>query len=266
MLPYFQQPVFHVGRIPIHAFGIAVAIAVIVGIELAQRRSRLHGVDPKRYSSFVTWILVPGFIGAHLLDVIWYHPGEVLADPWRVLDFTAGLSSFGGFLGGLGGALGWRVRHGESLWPYADLTLSVFPVAWIFGRLGCTMAHDHPGIHTSANNPLAFAYPDGPRWDLGFLEMLFSIVLTIAIAPLWRRRRVEGTYVAIACLLYAPVRFGLDFLRADAQAGGDARYVGLTPAQWAAIALFAAGVVAARVAYRAAGMARRMPQPIRVAP
>jgi phosphatidylglycerol:prolipoprotein diacylglycerol transferase len=118
----------------------------------------------------------------------------------------------------------------------------VFPAAWAIGRLGCTLAHDHPGIHTSASNWLAFAYPDGPRWDLGFLEMLFSIALTIATALLWRKPRPLGTYISLTCLAYAPVRFALDFLRLPAEAEGDARYAGLTPAQWASFVLLAVGL------------------------
>ncbi len=30
--------------------------------------------------------------------------------------------------------------------PFADLILSVFPVAWVFGRSGCSVVHDHPGM------------------------------------------------------------------------------------------------------------------------
>lgn len=258
MLPYFEQPVFRLGPIPIHAFGIAVAAALFVGIELARWRARAYRIERAHLSSFFHWILVPGFITAHVLDAIWYHPHELLEQPWSLLDITSGLRSFGGFLGGLGGALAWRARTRQPLLPYADLTMSVFPVAWIFGRLGCTLAHDHPGLHTSATNPLAFAYPDGPRWDLGFLEMLFAVLLSICVVLLWRRERPRGTYIAVVCLLYSPVRFGLDFLRADDAAGGDARYLFLTPAQWAAMGLFAVGLVFARLVHEERGLARRV--------
>ena len=36
--------------------------------------------------------------------------------------------------------------------------------------------------------------------------------------------------------MYAPARFGLDFLRATDVARPDQRYAGLTPAQWACLA------------------------------
>ena len=66
---------------------------------------------------------------------------------------------------------------------------------------------------------------------------------------LGRKVRPTGFFIALVTLAYAPVRFLLDFLRETPAYGGDARYLGLTPAQYAALAMFAFGLaVAARVA------------------
>lgn len=257
MLPYFEQPHIDLGPIPIHAFGVLVAAAVFVGTELAAHRAKRVGIDPNTMTAFAMWLLVPGFLGAHVFEELWYHPAEVARDPAVLFDLFAGMSSFGGFLGAVLGAVAWRFTMDEPILPRIDVVMSVFPIAWAFGRAGCTVAHDHPGIGTTTSNPLAFAYPDGPRWDLGFLEMLFAIGLSIVFVALWRRPRAVGTYTAFACLAYAPVRFGLDFLRADAVGGGDARYAGLTPAQWACFVLGTLGLVALRAASEERGRARR---------
>lgn len=242
MLPYFDQPVLVLGPMQLYAFGLVVGLAVVVGIELAVWRGRHAGIDASEVQSFAIWVVGTGFVAAHLCDALWYHPDEVLRTPEILIELTAGLSSFGGFLGAIVGALAWRLRAHRTVLPLVENTLSVFPAAWAIGRLGCTLAHDHPGIHTSAGNWLAFAYPDGPRWDLGFLEMLFSIALAAVCALLWRKPRPLGTYIALTCLAYAPVRFALDFLRLPADAEGDARYGGLTPAQWASFVLLAVGL------------------------
>ena len=244
MLPYFEQPYVELGPMPIHAFGVLVLLAVVIGIESAARRAPSSGIDPNVMSAFALWILVPGFVGAHVFDSLWYHPEEVARDPSTLFDLFAGMSSFGGFLGAVIGALAWRLTTHEELLPYVDVVMSVFPLSWAIGRAGCTLAHDHPGVRASADNPLAFGYPDGPRWDLGFLEMLLALGLSVVFVLLWRVRPPRGTYVAIGCLVYAPARFGLDFLRADAAAGGDTRYANLTPAQWACTILLALGMFA----------------------
>ncbi len=257
VLPYFEQPVVHLGPLPIYAFGVLVVAAVLVGAELAARRAPVEGLDPRHVAAFSSWVVIPGFVGAHVFDLLWYHPIELSRDWSMMFDVGTGLSSFGGFLGALIGALFWRYRHGEPLFPYVETVLSVFPIAWVFGRLGCTLAHDHPGLLTSSENPFAFAYPGGARWDLGFLELLFAVALSVVFIRLWRRVPPRGTYTTIACLSYAPVRFCLDFLRAEPSIGGDARYALLTPGQWASIVLFFVGLGAARFVADERGRARR---------
>ena len=122
--------------------------------------------------------------------------------------------------------------------------------------------HDHPGARTTADTLVAVAYPsrpgDGvvthfgfiefihghdPRFDLGFLELLFAIVLAACFALTWRRRLPIGTYIIVSALAYSPVRFAMDFLRIPQSEGGDTRYAGLTPAQYGCIGLFLYGLV-----------------------
>lgn len=260
MLPYYEQPTFPLGPIDLYPFGVLVALAVIVGIELADWRARKTGLDTAAMSSFAIWVVGAGMIGAHLLDALWYHPAEVIAAPSSLLTITSGLSSFGGFVGALVGALAWRARTRLPVLPYIDATLSIFPLAWAIGRLGCTVAHDHPGARTSPANAIAFAYPDGPRWDLGFAEMLFALALAAVCARLWRRPRPTGTYVVWTALTYAPVRFALDFLRMPAELDGDARYGGLTPAQWGCIVLACIGMGMGWHMRDELGRARRAPR------
>jgi phosphatidylglycerol---prolipoprotein diacylglyceryl transferase len=169
--------------------------------------------------------------------------------------------------------LRWRPKP-MPLLPFADLVLSVLPLGWMFGRTGCATVHDHPGARAAADTLLAVAYPacypcrvsqgmltdlrpdetvsrlgfiefihgHEPRFDLGFLELLFTIVLAASFAITWRRKLPTGTYVIATALAYAPVRFVMDFLRVPDTLGGDTRYAGLTPAQYGCIALFVFGV------------------------
>jgi phosphatidylglycerol:prolipoprotein diacylglycerol transferase len=274
MIPYIHVPDLHIGPLPLHPFGILVATGVLVGTSVTNRRARALGYDLLKLNSFVTWMLVAGFILSHVLDELFYHWSEVVIRPWSLLMPWEGLSSFGGFVGALIGIVAWRyfvVADGDWRWrrrerphpilPYADLVLSVFPLGWVFGRAGCATVHDHPGARATADTLLAVAYPlragdgavthigfiqliDGhdPRFDLGFLELLFTIVLAACFALTWRRKLPVGTYVIAAALAYAPVRFAMDFLRIPESEGGDTRYWGLTPAQFGCIGLFLYGL------------------------
>jgi phosphatidylglycerol:prolipoprotein diacylglycerol transferase len=244
VLPYIHLPEIDLWGLPIHWFGILVAIGVIIGISLARWRAPKHGIPRDSLESFINWMLLCGFVGAHVLDSLFYHPDEVLRRPWSLLFIWEGLSSFGGFVGALIGILLWKKFRGggRPIFGYADLIVSVFPVAWIFGRMGCAVVHDHKGKLAAAPNLLTVAFPDGPHYDLGLLEMFYAILISAVCALLWRKPRPVGTYIAVVSILYAPVRFALDFLRVSSGPTGDPRYLGFTPAQWAAVALFLFGV------------------------
>ena len=136
-----------------------------------------------------------------------------------------------------------------------ECVASIFPVGWTLGRAGCAIVHDHLGVASSSRFAVQFgagpAEPYGlfilhhgsqPRFDLGLLEFLFSLALLGAFAATWRRKLPLGSYLVALCVLYPPVRFFLDFLRLGAADGGDERYVGLTPAQWACLGFFVTGV------------------------
>lgn len=223
--------------ISIKPFGSAVALGVYLGIWVTLRQGRRLGLDEGKLSSLVAWVVGGGFVAAHLLDVVFYSPERLLADPLVLFRLWDGLSSFGGFVGGAAGALIWRHFKRESLFRYGELLANSFPLGWAFGRLGCSIAHDHPGVRSEFW--LAMAYPGGGRFDLGFLELLLTIPLAVAFLVLQRQPKPGGFFLGSMMLAYAPCRFVLDFLRVTAidRAVADARYLNLTPAQWGCVVL-----------------------------
>jgi len=263
MLPYFEQPVWHLGPLSIHAFGVALAAAVWFGMTFAPRRFQRLGLDPRLGERLGRWMLVGGIAGAHLFSVLLYFPDKLRDDPWLILRVWEDISSFGGVLGGIAGALlffatrAGDVDRGQRL-AYLDGIAFVFPAALAIGRLGCALAHDHPGavttfplaislesgaaldyiggVYAAAGLQLPNAAPTMGFHDLGLYELLFLALVVVPLFALWdRRRQPAGFYLAAFAALYLPVRFWLDTLRV-----ADARYVGLTPAQWVAALIMAA--------------------------
>ncbi len=239
MLPYFSQPRLALGPLTIHAFGVLVAAAVLVGSELVRRRALKEGLQPAMAARMVTWILLVGFAGAHLVDRLVYFPRDTLANPVSLVRFWEGLSSFGGFIGGGLGA--WlffrRVDTGGNTWRYVDTVAYAFPFGWIFGRTGCFVAFDHPGFPTEFF--LGQKYMDGVvRHNLGLYEAIYTIPIAAVFLVLGRTRRFPGYFVALFVMLYAPFRFLADFLRKV-----DVRYLGLTPGQYGTIGLVILGAI-----------------------
>lgn len=268
MIPYFPQPGFHLfGPVTVHAFGAIVAVAVLTGWRMAVARARTKGLDTELFQDLLVYVVLSGFVVAHLYSVLAYFPREAMEDPLLLLKFWEDISSFGGFAGGLLGL--WlffrfkaRDADASARLRYLDVIAYVFPFAWAIGRVACTAAHDHPGTVTmfplgiSLKSPeaqayIAFFYREAGRsadlpqpaalakmafHDLGWYEFLYmSCLMVPAFLALDRKPRPPGFFVIAFPLLYVPARFFLDFLRI-----GDARYFGLTPGQYAGIAVFLA--------------------------
>lgn len=240
MIPYFDGHLFTIAGQPIYMFGVLVALGVIIGDRIVVKEGAKRGLDPQDVKFLNVRIVFGGFIMAHLVSVIFYFPERIREKPWVLLYIWSGLSSFGGFLGAALAFIYFTRKEKIPALPYADSVALGLAVGWIFGRTGCFTAHDHPGLHTSFF--LAVRYPEGPRHDLGLYELLFTIVMTIILFLYARRPRVPGRVIGLFATMYAPVRFGLDFLRARDVPQPDERYAGLTPAQWACIACLATGI------------------------
>ena len=272
MIPFIHIPDFHIGPVPLHPFGILVATGVMAGTAVTTRRARTLGYDLVKLNSFVTWMLVTAFVLSHMLDQIFYHWAELVKAPWSLFTLWTGLSSYGGFVGAVVGIVLWKyfvIEDGRPrkrskpspILPFADLVLSVFPIGWMFGRAGCASVHDHLGATAAPGTWIAVEAPTGARdevvthvgfidfthghhlrFDLGLLEMIFTVLLAASFALTWRRKLPVGTYAVVSALAYAPVRFAMDFLRVPENEGGDTRYWGLTPAQYGCFLLFAYGI------------------------
>jgi phosphatidylglycerol---prolipoprotein diacylglyceryl transferase len=289
MLPFIRVADIP-GPIPIHTFGLLVAIAVMYGTSLTLKRARQRGLDVDLLNSGITWMLILGFLVAHWFNDIFYEWKHVVEDPLRLLRIWESISSFGGFLGAFIGIMLWKYvraipmftlipglitihryelrKEPLPVFAFCDLILSVFPVAWIFGRLGCTTAHDHIGAVAEKGVAIAVGAPSAnfrelmqvykgppwfalvwgeyPRYDLGLLELLFTIGLSAFIILSWKKKLPTGTYIAVASLAYAPVRYVMDAFRLEEN---DVRHYGQTPAQWMCIVVLFAGIWAAYKAY-----------------
>ncbi len=277
MIPYFEQPTLPLGPVTLHAFGALVGAALIAGSALVVRRCRATGLDPERGGDMAIYAMVAGFVVAHLYSVFAYFPRDVLRNPLLLLKLWENISSFGGFVGGVLGIWLYLRRRAPGLsaagkWKYLDAAAYAMPFAWAIGRLACTVAHDHPGTVTTFPLGVSLASPEARAYiasyyeaagrlaqlpppaqlarmgfnDLGWYEFLYTLVVMVpAFLLLGRKARRPGFFALAFLFLYIPARFALDFLRI-----ADARYLGLTPAQYAGIAGLATAAVAVVVRRR----------------
>ena len=204
-------------------------------------------------------------IGDHTMvhPASWWPLGEGMwPSNWPLpLKLWEGISSYGGFLGG---AIGWMIFvwwKRKDFRLFADITIVGLLPAFSIGRIGCTVVSDHIGAAVDPTKWYAFMAMDYPRklnlghlaehypdltgdtikaWNLGLIEFLYLIPVNILVLWLAFRPKPRPNALflcALTGLLYAPVRFMLDYLRPE---DSDPRHFGFTFAQW--ISILAMGV------------------------
>lgn len=234
----------------IQPWGFFVASGVIIGLLLGLKRAPRLGLDPDQFSALATWILIGGFLGARLMHVTAYAWDDYKDNLFEIIKlWEGGMSSYGGFIGATVGGIAFIKKSGINFLRYADLTSFAFVPAWAVGRIGCFAIHDHPGrLSDFFLAAEMWAEPVGvagrvlqARHDLGLYDGILAAAMTAFFVWGNTKRRFDGFYLGWMCVLYSVPRFFLDSLRATDLYGSDARYAGLTPAQYGSILLLAIG-------------------------
>jgi phosphatidylglycerol:prolipoprotein diacylglycerol transferase len=245
MLPYIQLGALHIGSRSIYPYGILVMAGIIAGTAMLVWRAGRLGLDRNLAFRLSAVAVLCGMVGAHLLRVLFFQPALFSRGASVLFHISqGGLYSFGGLAGGIAGGfyfLRFCNLGAATCWDYFDLLAFSFPFGWIFGRAGCAVAHDHPGIR--AYNWLSVNFPGGSRYDLGLLEFLFTIPAIALFLWLDRRPRPAGFYLGLWLIIYGTFRVCLDRLHEP----GAPRFL-LTPDQaWGLLATVAGVFILVKV-------------------
>lgn len=239
MLPDPTLEPFWFGPFLLHWFGLLVGTGLIFCYFVLEKRLKDWGLRYDLTLGLVASCFTGGAFGGHWFDLFFYHPERLVEQGWfALINIPDGLASLGSFVGGIGGGSLYLTIKRQPIWPYFDACVVATAPAWMFGRLGCTVAFDHPGPLTDFVLGMMYTgieVSHGVRHNLGFYEAVFTFGLCVLFAWHWKRPHFLGWYTAMFGMTYMPVRFAMDFLRAN-----DRFYLGLTPGQYMCILGFVA--------------------------
>lgn len=145
LIPFFEVPVLQLGPLPIHGFGMLVALGFLIGGNVAIRRANETGLDGEKINTLLGWLVIGTFVGGHVGYGLMYDFENYMRHPEKFLEVWHGLSSMGGFLVCVPLSFWFFRRHKLPVWPYMDSLAIGLSMGWFLGRMGCTVAHDHPG-------------------------------------------------------------------------------------------------------------------------
>lgn len=235
----------HIGPIPIHVFGICLALAFLAAGKIASLEFERKGWDPEVASRALVYAAVGGVVGSRLWVVLESFP-DFLANPLDYLLTGKGFVFYGGLLGGAL-AVTWLFHRSGIRWlAGADAVAPAIAVGQAIGRIGCQLAGDGDwGKVTTV--PWGMAYPHAvvgwpypPGVYVHPTPVYETILYLLTFAFLWRMRRrphPDGTIIAWYLILSATFRFLVECLRIEPVIA-----FGLTSAQLMAFVLIPVGI------------------------
>ena len=236
--------VLHIGPIPIHLFGIFLALAFLAAGWVNAREFARRGIDPALASNTVVWAAVGGILGARLWLVLDAWP-EFVRAPASFLLTGGGFVFYGGLLGGALAVTFYFRRVGIPWWGGADAAAPAIALAQAIGRLGCQVSGDGDwGKETTVPWGMAYPYavvgwdkPPGVRvHPTPLYEAAAYLTIYWVLTRLGREPGSDGTVFAWYLVLASAARFGVEFVRTNPQIA-----FGLTEAQLTSLVLIGCG-------------------------
>jgi prolipoprotein diacylglyceryl transferase len=246
-IPSPDSGVIDIGPIPVHAYGLLLAVGVLVAAWIAERRWVARGYDAKTFNDMAVWIVIGGVVGARVYHVISDY--QLFTDDWlRVFQIWKGGLSIWGVLGG--GAIAviimTRVKRVETLVLF-DCIAPGLLAAQAIGRWGNYFNQELFGGPTDLPWGLEISPANRPPGYLNvetfhptFLYESLYCLLAVGILLLVERKLSlkQGQTFALYVIFYTFGRFWFENLRID-----PAHEIGpLRLNAWVSLVIFAFGV------------------------
>lgn len=205
------------GPLAIHSYGLMIVLGITVFSWLTLRHPRRQSLfSSEQFFSLVTWSIVAGLVGGHLLFVLVEEP------TLQALIMPYGFSVLGSIAGVLGFLFFYLRRLQIPTLPFFDLIAIYAPILQGFGRIGCFLAgccYGRPStlpwaiIYTNPNVEAPVCTPLHP-------SQLYSAAFLFIIAALMHFYaqhifKKQGQLICLYIMLVSLERFLTDFFRDD---------------------------------------------------
>ncbi len=250
------DPVFHLGPLAIHWYGVGYAVAILAGLQVALPYAERHGIPRAKSGWIAFWTIILALIGGRLFYDLQSGAGYYFTHPLETLAvWQGGMAFFGAIF--LGSAtllfMAWRER--VNFWVLLDAGALFAVVGQPIGRIGNIINGDILGY--PSNLPWATAYTNpnsfAPKLDVAYQPAAayeaLVILLVLAFLIWLRHRGVANGVVGITYLILYPLtQLGIFFLRNPVNVPVIA--FGLKQAQLTALGVLVLGTPLLIIAWR----------------
>jgi phosphatidylglycerol:prolipoprotein diacylglycerol transferase len=217
---------FELGPATIYTYGVLLAAAYLLGLQLAIRRAKERGLDQTRVLDLGIYIIISALLGAKLLLVVTDFR-SFTQNPRAIIDLArSGGVFYGGLILAVSVALWYIHRIGLPLWTTCDIFAPGIALGHVVGRFGCFFAGCCYGRPTDVAWAITFTNPQAaenvgtplniPLHPTQLYEAgAEALILVLLLATERSGKRYPGRTFWLYMLLYAISRFAIEFYRGD---------------------------------------------------
>jgi phosphatidylglycerol---prolipoprotein diacylglyceryl transferase len=212
---------FQFHGIALHSYGLLLAIAFLIGIQLFLKRGVERGLPEDKLSTLALLLLVLSIVGGRGLYVLthWSDYQKDVAGVFRI--WEGGLMLYGGYFLAIAGGIVYVRKHQIPVWRVGDAAAPSMALGIGLGRIGCFLNGCCFGLPSKL--PWAVTFPPGsysnfvfPNEPLQPSQLYLAaagIGLFVLLLALDRKPHFDGwlfwTYIALDAIC----RFAIDFTR-----------------------------------------------------
>ena len=255
---------FRIGSFPVNTYGVLLATAFLLALVVAARLGARDGLPRERIYDLGLWLLLAAIVGSKVM-LLFVEP-EYRAHPLSLLslDFLrSGGVFYGGFIAAVATAYVLVRRYKLPWWQTADACAPAIALGNAIGRQGCFAAGCCWGKPT--NLPWGVAFTERAHEITGvplgvhlhptqLYESFATFIFFLFLIWLHRHKKFRGQVILTYAVLYAVMRFTVEFFRADQRGDilGLTSLTGLSTSQLIALVVGAASLVLLIVRWRRA--------------
>ncbi len=215
-----------VGTVTLYTYGVLLAAAYLLGLQLALTRAKSRGLDSARVMDLGIYIIISALVGAKLLllatdfQTFRTNPAELFSL------LREGGVFYGGLIVAVGVALWYIRRVGLPLWTTCDVFAPGIALGHVVGRFGCLFAgccfgkpthvpwaitFTNQFAHDNVGTPLNIPLHPTQLYEAGAELLILIFLLTTERSG----RKFAGRTFWLYMLLYAISRYIIEFYRGD---------------------------------------------------
>ncbi len=198
--PHIDPVLIQLGPLAIRWYALAYIGSLLLGWRIMRRLVRLSPpvATELQTDDFLTWAVLGVVLGGRLGYVLFYQPGQYLANPLKAFAvWEGGMSFHGGALGVIVAIIVYCWRERIPMVGFADRVVTVVPIGLFFGRVANFINGELWGRVAPDTLPWAMVFPNaGPAlrhpsqlYQAGMEGLALLAILGLLCSRPWVRAR-----------------------------------------------------------------------------